>query len=137
MTNIARSSLALFVAAALGLLAPNPAQAHLVEDFGIRKGEPAHISLSTGFNGFVGAGIKKIRAVIGAGRQPVCSHWSWPRLRRTHSSLTGRRRYPSSPLYSCPSAPLYSHPSPRPDPSSRPDPDPSSRPDPSPNQGSG
>jgi len=61
MTNIARSSLALFVAAALGLLAPNPAQAHLVEDFGIRKGEPAHISLSTGFNGFVGAGIKKIR----------------------------------------------------------------------------
>ena len=59
--NIARSSLALFVAAALGLLAPNPAQAHLVEDFGIRKGEPAHISLSTGFNGFVGAGIKKIR----------------------------------------------------------------------------
>src|SRR5438132_1312671 len=61
MTNIARSSLALFVAAALGLLAPNPAQAHLVEDFGIRKGEPAHISLYTGFNAFVRAGTKKIR----------------------------------------------------------------------------
>src|SRR5947209_20569713 len=61
MTNIARSPLALSVAAALSLAAANSAQAHLVEDSGIRKGEPAHISLSTGFNGFVGAGIKKIR----------------------------------------------------------------------------
>src|SRR5207244_2205225 len=61
MTNIARSPLALSVAAALSLVAANSAQAHLVEDFGIRKGAPAHISLSTGFNGFVGAGIKKIR----------------------------------------------------------------------------
>src|SRR5437764_12738161 len=61
MTNIARSPLALSVAAALSLLVTNPAQAHLVEDFGVRTGAPAHISLSTGFNGFVGAGIKKIQ----------------------------------------------------------------------------
>src|SRR6266705_2884911 len=61
MANIARSTLALTVAAALSLVAANPAQAHLVEDFGIRDGAPAHISLSTGFNGFVGAGIKKVR----------------------------------------------------------------------------
>src|SRR5881275_3627138 len=61
MANIARSTLALSVAAALSLVAANPAQAHLVEDFGVRNGAPAHISLSTGFNGFVGAGIKKVR----------------------------------------------------------------------------
>src|SRR5438034_10651732 len=61
MANIARSSLALSVAAALSLPAANPARAHLVEDFGVRKGAPVHISLSTGFNGFVGAGIKKIQ----------------------------------------------------------------------------
>src|SRR5436190_10027834 len=61
MTNIARPTLALSVAVALSLVITNPAQAHLVEDFGIRNGAPAHISLSTGFNGFVGAGIKKVR----------------------------------------------------------------------------
>src|SRR5437763_9079801 len=61
MASIARPTLALSVAVALSLLVTNPAQAHLVEDFGIRKGAPAHISLSTGFNGFVGAGIKKVR----------------------------------------------------------------------------
>src|SRR5207244_7219442 len=61
MTNIARSPLALSVAVALRLLLTNPPQAHLVEHFGIRNGAPAHISLSTGFNGFVGAGIKKVR----------------------------------------------------------------------------
>src|SRR5437763_3116924 len=61
MASIARSPLALSVAAALSLLVTNPAQAHLVEDFGIRKGAPVHISLSSGFNGFVGAGIKKLR----------------------------------------------------------------------------
>src|SRR5438874_6697353 len=71
MTNIARSPLALSVAAALSLLVTNPAQAHLVEDFGIRKGAPAHISLSTGFNGFVGAGIKKVR-VDGAQMDAFC-----------------------------------------------------------------
>src|SRR5207248_4565149 len=31
------------------------------EDFGLRKGAPVHISLSTGFNGFVGAGVKKLQ----------------------------------------------------------------------------
>src|SRR5437016_11330214 len=61
MASIARSPLALSVAAALSLLVTNPAQAHLVEDFGIRKGAPVHISLSSGFNGFVGAGIKKLQ----------------------------------------------------------------------------
>ena len=61
MANIARSSLALSVAAALSLLAANPVQAHLVEDFGVRKGAPVHISLSNGFNGFIGAGIKKLQ----------------------------------------------------------------------------
>src|SRR5947208_7296047 len=71
MANIARSTLALSVAAALSLLVTNPAQAHLVEDFGIRKGAPAHISLSTGFNGFVGAGIKKIQ-VDGVQKDAFC-----------------------------------------------------------------
>ena len=61
MPNAARSSLALSVVTALGLAAADSAQAHLVEDFGVRSGAPAHISLSTGFNGFVGAGIKKIQ----------------------------------------------------------------------------
>ena len=61
MPNAARSSLALSVVTALGLAAASSAQAHLVEDFGVRTGAPAHISLSTGFNGFVGAGIKKIQ----------------------------------------------------------------------------
>ena len=61
MASIARPTLALSVAVALSLVITNPAQAHLVEDFGIRNGAPAHISLSTGFNGFVGAGIKKVR----------------------------------------------------------------------------
>src|SRR6266567_678108 len=61
MASIARPTLALSVAAALSFVITNPAQAHLVEDFGIRNGAPAHISLSTGFNGFVGAGIKKVR----------------------------------------------------------------------------
>jgi hypothetical protein len=61
MANVARSPLALSVAAALSLLAANPAQAHLIEDFGVRKGAPVHISLSNGFNGFIGAGIKKLQ----------------------------------------------------------------------------
>ena len=60
MLNAARSSLALSLVTALGLAAASSAQAHLVEDFGVRRGAPAHISLSTGFNGFVGAGIKNI-----------------------------------------------------------------------------
>src|SRR3989440_8765261 len=61
MPNAARSFLALSVVTALGLAAASSVQAHLVEDFGVRTGAPAHISLSTGFNGFVGAGIKKIQ----------------------------------------------------------------------------
>src|SRR4026208_2126049 len=56
-----RTARALSVVTALGLAATTSAQAHLVEDFGVRTGAPAHISLSTGFNGFVGAGIKKIQ----------------------------------------------------------------------------
>ena len=61
MTNLARASLALSLAALLSAIIGPSTQAHLVEDFGVRKGAPAHISLSTGFNGFVGAGIKKIQ----------------------------------------------------------------------------
>ena len=61
MTNLARASLALSLAALLSAIIAPSTQAHLVEDFGVRKGAPAHISLSTGFNGFVGAGIKKIQ----------------------------------------------------------------------------
>jgi len=61
MLNAARSSLALSLVTALGLAAASSVQAHLVEDFGVRRGAPAHISLSTGFNGFAGAGIKKIQ----------------------------------------------------------------------------
>jgi hypothetical protein len=61
MPNGARSALALFVVTALGLVAASSSKAHLVEDFGVRLGAPAHISLSTGFNGFAGAGIKKIQ----------------------------------------------------------------------------
>src|SRR6266581_3610797 len=71
MTNIARSSLAMSVAAALSLVAAHPVHAHLVEDFGVRKGAPVHISLSTGFNGFVGAGIKKLR-VDGVAMDAFC-----------------------------------------------------------------
>ena len=61
MPNAGRAARALSVVTALGLAATTSAQAHLVEDFGVRRGAPAHISLSTGFNGFVGAGIKKIQ----------------------------------------------------------------------------
>jgi len=61
MTHRARLCLARSLVTALGLVALRPTQAHLVEDFGVRRGAPAHISLSTGFNGFVGAGIKKIQ----------------------------------------------------------------------------
>jgi hypothetical protein len=61
MPNAGRTARALSVVTALGLAAITSAQAHLVEDFGVRRGAPAHISLSTGFNGFVGAGIKNIQ----------------------------------------------------------------------------
>src|SRR4029077_19362179 len=61
MPNAGRTARTLSVVTALGLAAITSAQAHLVEDFGVRRGAPAHISLSTGFNGFVGAGIKKIQ----------------------------------------------------------------------------
>src|SRR6266550_3667663 len=60
MPNAGRTAQALSVVTALGLAAITSAQAHLVEDFGVRRGAPAHISLSTGFSGFVGAGIKNI-----------------------------------------------------------------------------
>jgi len=61
MPNAGRTARAISVVTALGIAAITSAQAHLVEDFGVRTGAPAHISLSTGFNGFVGAGIKKIQ----------------------------------------------------------------------------
>ena len=61
MPTAGRTARALSVVTALGLAAATSAKAHLVEDFGVRRGAPAHISLSTGFNGFVGAGILKIQ----------------------------------------------------------------------------
>src|SRR6266481_1875463 len=61
MTNLARPSLALSLAALFSAITAPSIHAILVEDLGVRKGAPAHISLSTGFNGFVGAGIKKIQ----------------------------------------------------------------------------
>ena len=61
MPNAGRTARTPSVVTALGLAAATSAQAHLVEDFGVRRGAPAHISLSTGFNGFVGAGILKIQ----------------------------------------------------------------------------
>jgi len=61
MTNLASPSLALSLAALLSASTAPSLHAVLVEDLGVRIGAPAHISLSTGFNGFVGAGIKKIK----------------------------------------------------------------------------
>jgi hypothetical protein len=58
---LARASLALSLAALLSAITAPSTHAVLVEDLGVRKGAPAHISLSTGFNGFVGAGIRKIQ----------------------------------------------------------------------------
>jgi len=61
MTNLARASLALSLAALLCPITAPSTQAVLVEDLGVRLGKPVHISLSTGFNGVVGAGIKSLR----------------------------------------------------------------------------
>src|SRR5437868_13703570 len=97
MASIARSPLALSVAAALSLLVTNPAQAHFVEDFGIRKGAPVHISLSSGFNGFVGAGIKKLQ-VDGVAMNGFCID---PFTMALHSSPG----YKFVPLTKAPEAP--------------------------------
>src|SRR5213080_4574051 len=97
MASIARSPLALSVAAALSLLVTNPTQAHLVEDFGIRKGAPVHISLSSGFNGFVGAGIKKLQ-VDGVAMNGFCID---PFTMALHSSPG----YKFVPLTKAPEAP--------------------------------
>src|SRR6266700_4825079 len=97
MTNIARSSLAMSVAAALSLVAAHPLHAHLVEDFGVRKGAPVHISLSTGFNGFVGAGIKKLQ-VDGVAMNGFCID---PFTMALHSSSG----YRFVPLTQAPEAP--------------------------------
>jgi VPDSG-CTERM motif len=61
MTNLARASLALSLAALLSPVTAPSTHAILVEDLGVRKGRPVHISLSTGFNGVVAAGIKSLR----------------------------------------------------------------------------
>src|ERR1044071_8862315 len=61
MTNLARASLALSLAALLSPITAPSTQAVLVEDLGVRLGRPVHITLSTGFNGVVGAGIKSLR----------------------------------------------------------------------------
>ena len=61
MTITARLRLMLSVATVFGSAVATSSQAILVEDLGVRKGAPVHISLSTGFNGFVGAGIKNLK----------------------------------------------------------------------------
>jgi VPDSG-CTERM motif len=61
MTNLARAPFALSLAAILGCFIATPTHAVLVEDLGVRTGKPVHISLSTGFNGVVAAGIKSLR----------------------------------------------------------------------------
>ena len=60
MTIVARSSLALSLAAILTSLVAPSTRAIVVDDLGVRLGEPAHISLSTGFNGVVAAGLKRL-----------------------------------------------------------------------------
>src|SRR5881398_3067367 len=97
MTNIARSSLALSVAAVLSLVPANSAQAHLVQDFGISKGAIVHISLAGGFNGFVGAGIKKLQ-VDGVAMNGFCID---PFTMALHSSPG----YKFVPLTKAPEAP--------------------------------
>src|SRR5438552_7596140 len=61
MTNLARASLTLSIAALLSSLTAPSTHAVLVEDLGVRVGKPVHIATSTGFNGVVGAGIKSLR----------------------------------------------------------------------------
>jgi hypothetical protein len=60
MTNLVRASLALSLASLLTPVTAPSTNAIGVDDLGVRLGEPAHISLSTGFNGVVGAGIKHL-----------------------------------------------------------------------------
>ena len=97
MTNTARSSLALSVAALLSLVSAKSAQAHLVQDFGISKGAVVHISLAGGFNGFVGAGIKKLQ-VDGVAMNGFCID---PFTMALHSSPG----YKFVPLTKAPEAP--------------------------------
>jgi hypothetical protein len=95
MTSLARASLALSLAA---LLSPAPStHAVLVEDLGVRKGRPVHISLSTGFNGVVAAGIKSLR-VDGAVMDGFCID----PFTRALSSSSG---YSFVPLTQAPEAP--------------------------------
>jgi hypothetical protein len=60
MTIFARASLALSLATLLSSLIAPSTRAFEVDDLGVRLGEPVHISLSTGFNGVVAAGIKHL-----------------------------------------------------------------------------
>jgi hypothetical protein len=60
MTNLARVSPALSLALLFTAVTAPSTHAVLVEDLGVRLGEPAHISLSTGFNGVAPAGIKHL-----------------------------------------------------------------------------
>src|SRR4029077_12317790 len=103
MTNIARSSLALSVAAVLSLVLAKPAQAHLVQDFGISQGAVVHISLTHGFNGFVGAVVKKLQ-VDGVAMNGFCID---PFTMALHSSPG----YKFVPLTEAPEAPWTLSPS--------------------------
>ena len=68
---VARSPLALSLAAILTSLIAPSSRAIVVDDLGVRSGEPAHISLSTGFNGVVAAGISNRRAPAAAQAMPT------------------------------------------------------------------
>ena len=97
MPNLARASLALSFAALLGPITALSTHAILVEDLGVRKGKPAHIAPSTGFNGVVGAGIKSLR-VDGVMMDGFCID----PFTRALSSSSG---YSSVPLTQAPEAP--------------------------------
>src|ERR1043166_4613674 len=97
MTNLARASLALSLAALVGPHIAPSTQAVLVEDLGVRLGKPVRISLSTGFNGVVGAGIKSLR-VDGVIMDGFCID---PFTRALHSSSG----YSFVPLTQAPEAP--------------------------------
>ena len=99
MTNVARAPFALSLAAALlSLFAADPSiNATRVQDLGVRLGEPVRISLSTGFNGVVAAGIKSLN-VDGVAMDGFCID---PFTR----ALSSSQGYKFAPLTQAPEAP--------------------------------
>src|SRR5438067_923923 len=136
MPNAGRTAQALSVVTVLGLAAITSAQAHLVEDFGVRRGAPAHISLSTGLNGFVGAGIKNIH--VDGVQMDAFSIDPFTMALRSSASAPPPRDSPPETISSFHShCPLPAHPTTQTRPASchRPDPIPSPSRRPSPRHG--